>query len=193
MSLYGVVLFLHILAAVGIVGGSCAEHYVHARMRRARTVEALREWTVTARTISWLMPLFALTLLLCGIYMTFAHWSWQQPWILVSLVLLVAISAGAPLALGPTERTVGRAAAAGEPLPAIIGLLDAPLSSIAGSVFTAEALAIVLLMAAKPDLVPTLAIVVVAAAIGAVLGRPGRGRAIAVEPAVEPAASGRSR
>lgn len=179
MTLYGIVLFLHILAAIGIVGGSCLEHYFHVRMRRARTMDALTEWLSAMKTISALMPIFAVILLVCGAYMTFAHWNWQQPWIVVSLALLIGISVLAPSVLAPNLRAVARAASSGASLSAVADLLEAPLPNIAGGVFTGEALAIVLLMATKPsNLVLTLAIVLIAAGVGAFAGRP-RARASA--------------
>lgn len=172
MTLYGVALYLHILAAIGIVGGSCIGHYIHARMRRARTVEALTEWVTAAKMISKLMPVFALTLLLFGVYMTVAHWGWQQPWILVSLTLLIMISAAAPLLLDPNLRAVERAVTAGASLATIAELLADPVANIASGIFTVESFAIVSLMVMKPPLVPTLVIVILAAGIGAVVGRP---------------------
>lgn len=172
MTLYGIALYLHILAAVGIVGGSCAGHYIHVRMHRAQSLDALREWLSAERTISKLMPIFALTLLVCGAYMTFAVWGWSQPWIIVSLALLVSISLASPLLLAPSLKKVGAAVARGESLSAIVLLLNDPVANYASGVFTAEALAIVLLMATKTTLPLTLGIVVVAAIIGAILGRP---------------------
>lgn len=184
MTLYGIALFLHILAAVGIVGGSCLEHYIQARMRRARSLETLNEWIGAAKTIGKLMPIFAVTLLIFGTYMTFAVWGWRQPWIIVSLILLVAIASSAPLVLDPNLRAVERAASNGEPLSAIATILAAPVPAIASSIFTAEAVGIVLLMATKPALVATLAIVILAAVIGAILGRSrAHAPAVAADPA----------
>jgi hypothetical protein len=172
MTLYGIALYLHILAAVGIIGGSCLEQYIHTRMHRARTLDTLKEWLGAGRTISKLMPIFALSLLIFGTYMTFARWGWQQPWILTSLGLLIAISIASPLLLAPNMRAIGKAAFSGASLSDIAPLLADPVSNIAGGVFTVESLAIALLMVMKPSLMPTLIIVVVAAVIGVFVGWP---------------------
>lgn len=172
MTLYGAVLFLHILAAMGIVGGSCVLHFFHARMLRARAREVLLEWAGAAKTVSKLMPIFSIVLLLCGIYLTLSRWNFEQPWILTSLVLLVCIGLASPLVVEPRMKRAVVAAVGGASLAEVKGLLSDPVYSFASSIFTIEAVGIVLLMASKPDLTLTLAIVVVAALVGAVLGRP---------------------
>lgn len=176
MTPYDIALSLHILAAIGIVGGSCLELFFHARMRSARTHDILLEWLSAAGKLSKAMPIFSVVVLVCGVYMTFAHWDWQQPWIVVSLALLVVIGAAAPTVLEPRLRAVGKAAQNGAPLALTASLLRKPALTIPGHIFPAEAVAIVILMASKPALPVTVIVVVIAAAIGAIVGVWPRGR-----------------
>lgn len=170
MLAYNIALFVHILGAVGIVGGSTLEHVLRAREVRARTSEQLGEVLGLSELLSRAMPIFAVLVLAAGLYMTIARWGFQFAWLDVSLALLVGIGAAAPIVLDPAIKAARRDISAGEPVERARAILSARAYVTTGNVFTAEAIAIVALMTIKPDWVPSLVIVVAAALIGVALG-----------------------
>lgn len=166
MTAYNIALFLHILGAIGIVGGSALEHVLHARQLRTRTNEQLGEALWLSELLGRLMPLFGLVILVAGLYMTFTTWGFGFAWIDLSLLLLVGIGAAAPLVLDPKIKAVRKLVTAGESIERSHAVLRSPAYVATLNSFTAEAIAIVALMTLKLDWVPALIVVVVAAAIG---------------------------
>lgn len=166
---YNIALFFHILGAVGIVGGSTLGHVLHARQMRARTNEQLGEVLGLSELLSKVMPISALLVLVAGLYMTITRWGFQYAWIDLSLLLLVGFGASAPLVFDPPIKAVRKLIAAGEPVARSHALLGARGYSTTANIFTGESIAIVALMTLKPDWLPALIILVVAALIGVAL------------------------
>lgn len=166
---YSIALFFHILGAVGIVGGSTLAHVLHARQMRAHTNEQLGEVLGLSELLGKVMPIFALLILVAGLYMTITRWGFQYAWIDLSVLLLLGIGASAPLAFDPPIKAVRKLVAAGEPVERSHALLGARGYITTANVFTGESIAVVALMTFKPDWLPALIIVVVAAIIGIAL------------------------
>src|SRR4051812_24450592 len=87
---YGLMHFLHDLGALGIAVAFAIEGLELYGMRQSVSAENVRKWLELRR---WLVPVGTTStalLLVTGFYAMLAQWSWQ-PWIVLSLVGLVAI------------------------------------------------------------------------------------------------------
>jgi hypothetical protein len=182
MSVYSVVKFLHVSAAIGYFVALGTLLFGLAALRRARRVEHVR---VLAELIRRLTPLFNISILLlltAGLYLTFTAWGIQTGWILVALVSLVVIVPIAAATVQSRMRIVVQLAreAPDGPLSGEIlarthdpVLLTTPLTAVA------LLLGIVFLMTNKPSL--PLAILVMAFALvlgltwGVLVGRATQG------------------
>src|SRR5687767_8349785 len=89
MSLYTIVLFLHVCGDVGIFVGLGAQLLSLIALWRAQSVEQVR-------AIVWLIPISdligiisALLTIATGLYMTLTVWSLQTGWIAVALTSLI--------------------------------------------------------------------------------------------------------
>jgi hypothetical protein len=171
MSLYSVALFLHVLAAFGIVAAMCLELALVLRMRQAETAQQVCDWLNLLRAIRVLSPVSLLVLLVAGFYMASA---WDgAAWVVVAFLTLVFIAIFGAI--------TGRA------LPGIArdlanqnGVLSLdlrerlrhplPLASI--QIRIAMVLGIVFLMTTKPDMTVSIGAIVVAAALGAAFSIP---------------------
>ena len=169
MSAYTLVLFVHILGALGLFVTTGITHLVLARLRRARTVAQAREWLEVAHAVAKVEPLVALALLGPGLYLTATAWGWRVAWIDVALGALLAMVVVGSAVGGP--RVAARARAAAEapdgPVPAALrARLDDPVLWTLARVATALYLGIVFLMVVKPGLAGSLAALGAALALG---------------------------
>lgn len=171
MSLHAAVLFLHVLAALVLVGHSVGTPLVLAAIREAPTVGALRTWLRFARDSARLNPPAAMVLLATGIVL--APGRWGQAWLWGAIALWVASTALAVGVVKATGERVGALAGAGAdgPLPPE---LDAARSS-ARWVLGADALlgtdlAALLLMFTQSGLLGTVLVVAASVAIAVAAG-----------------------
>ena len=95
--MYHIALFLHILGVLCLMGGHTLIHTSLEVMRRAQTVERIRDWAAIAAGLDKFMPAFTLAILLPGLYMAWTTWRWATAWIDATLVLF-----GLLMILGPT-------------------------------------------------------------------------------------------
>jgi hypothetical protein len=109
MNIYTIVLFLHIISAIGVCIGISVVLLAVALFRRAERVEQVRSTLAFARIalpivgVSMLLPLAA------GFYLALSAWSLRTSWVgvtLVSLLLMIALGAGL---IGPRMRAIGLA------------------------------------------------------------------------------------
>ena len=87
---YDLMHFLHDLGSLGLAVAFAIEGIALYGIRQANSAENARKWLDTRR---WLMPIGTTSMaviLVTGFYALMAQWSWQ-PWIVISLVGLVAI------------------------------------------------------------------------------------------------------
>jgi len=163
MPSYNVVLFAHILGALGYFIALGIGYAGVLGVRRARSVQALRLWAgAAAGTLRGLFPLSALTILVAGLYMVAVRWPGDSAgWAGVALVAFLLIGPAYPLLV---VRRVGvlagraRDLSADAPLPAALASQARdPLLWLMANAITALAVGIVYLMTVKPD-VPTSAV-----------------------------------
>lgn len=173
MTLYGVVLFLHIVFAILLVGGSAWSHLTLAHARRAETSESAQALigylSVFVRASA---PLAVLTVA-AGLYLTFAGDWWGAGWPAVSLTLFViaGVLAGAVMDPGAKAAKAAVDAAPAGPITAeASAAMDDPKLTITAWIMTGADLAIVALMTNKPGLATSVAVGAVAVALGAIAG-----------------------
>ncbi|MFP5308068.1 MAG: DUF2269 family protein [Actinomycetes bacterium] len=173
MELYSVVLFVHVVAAIGLVGGTAWLHLSTVLARRAATVDGARSQVEYIGTVTKASMPFALVTVAAGLYLAFAGDHWGAGWPGVSLGLFVVAGAIAGGAIAPgvaALREVVDAAPAG-PVPHDVreAMADRRLVLLPW-VLTGVDLAIVFLMTVKPALGTSLAVGALGVALGVVLG-----------------------
>lgn len=170
MSLYGAVLFLHVITAILLVGGSMWSHVAGAMLARSETVEGARSHASFLQTFSRASGPLAALVLLAGIYMATDAGLWGEAWLVASLVLFLLVGAGAALVVDPSTTRMVRVldeARAGAMTPAIAGELADPRLTVVLSLFAASDLALVFLMTNKPGLIGSLTVIGAFEAVGA--------------------------
>ena len=193
MSAYSLVLFVHVLGALGLFVTTGIGQLVLARLRRAQTVAQARDWLEVAQGVARVEPLVALVLLGAGLYLTATAWGWRVAWIDVALGALLGVVVIGSAVGGP--RVVARARAAAEapegPIPAELRTrLDDPVLWTLARVTAALQLGIVYLMVVKPGLLGSLAALGVALALGLATAAPRWRSAKAMSPATGAPARG---
>jgi hypothetical protein len=175
ITLTGVVLFLHITAAIVAFAMAGVVHAALPAVARAKTVVEMRPWAAVLHRLDPLFPLVALVLLGLGAWLVHlgAHtddqFSFSDGWILTAIVTLVVIEATAGALLAPQAKRLVRMVHDhddGPPSDEIRAVATDARIWHAGHVATFGFLGVVFLMAVKP----TGAIVVVPPLVGAALG-----------------------
>jgi Predicted integral membrane protein (DUF2269) len=175
MSVYTLALFAHLLGVLRLFIGMGLQWTITLRLRRARTVAQVREWSSLIGGVGKLGVASGALLLVAGIYMTAIAWSMTTPWIVVSLAAMLFMIV---LGMGVTTRrlkAVQRMAAMAEARAAAIPpelrrQIDDPLLWISAQLAGGTALGIVVLMTNKPGLGGSLFALAVALVLGGVVG-----------------------
>jgi len=168
MSLYSIALFLHITGTLGLFAGLALDWTALAALRRATTVDQVREWATVYRALQRIGPASVGLLLIFGLYMTVTTWG-PMPWIFLgffSLIAIAVLGAASGIRFG---RTMARVVTSSGPLSveAREGLRR-PLFVWSLRLRVALALAAVFLMTAKPEALASLGIVGAALVLGAI-------------------------
>jgi hypothetical protein len=171
MSVYAVLLFLHIAGALALFAGIGLELAGLAGLRRARTIAQVREWVGILSMLRRIDGPAAGLILASGLYLALTGWG-REAWIALGLLALVAM---AGLGIGVTRRRVGVIAqmirVAGDgPVPSSLHAhLRDPALRLSASLRVALGVGVVFLMAVKPGTLGALAALGVALLTGAVL------------------------
>jgi hypothetical protein len=194
MSLFDVVLFLHIAAAISAFALSGVIHTAEWLLKRSSTAgEALR----MAR-VNRLAPLFSvLIVLLLGLGSWLVQlsedpdkFSFGDPFVYTALVVLAVLFVDGPLILGRHGKALGAALAQspdGTITPQARALMDLPLPPVVSYANTFVVLAVVFNMAVKPSLVGCLASIALGLLLGLWVGRISARPMPTTSAAVEPA------
>jgi hypothetical protein len=169
MTLYAIALFLHVVGALLLVTALTGEGIALFHLRQATTREELQTWEGVALLGRVFGPVSIALILLPGLYMMFASWGWV-PWIAVGLfglLLIAAIGASTGIRFG----LLVRSAAAGSSVSHDVRTrLRAAIFVVSWFTRVSIALGVVFLMTSKPQLVPALLAIVIAAAVGFATG-----------------------
>src|ERR1700732_4836376 len=114
MTLYSIVLFVHVVSSLGIVAALSLSAVTLVRLRRATTSSQARLWVEFAPGVPSLAIVSLVFLLLYGIFMTSQNSGWTLAWPRVAMVALILI---APLGAvtGRRMRAIQLACAANKP------------------------------------------------------------------------------
>lgn len=171
--MYQVALFIHILGVFGIVAGHTLIHVGLEVMRRAQTIERIRDWAAILAGLDKFMPPVTLAVLVAGVYMAWTRWGWTTPWIDASLVIFLLLMILGPLLPGRRFAAINRAVKTQEsgiiPDTLVAQYRDRTLWIIENA-SSALILAMLFLMTTKPGLAGTLVVIVTGLALGIVIG-----------------------
>jgi amino acid transporter len=168
VTLYSIVLFSHVVSALGIFVALSFEAVTLLHLRRAANSSEARLWFELAPGLPALGIASLVVMLLSGIFMTTQMSGWTLAWPRVSMLALVLI---APLGAitGRKMRAIRLACAARNPNESdLLGKLRDPFLKYSMNIRTSLVLGIVLLMTAKPGLRESVGIIFVFAILGIV-------------------------
>ena len=159
VTLFGVVLFLHIAVAIVAFAMAGVLHTALNVIARGRTVQELRSWASVVHRIEPLLPLMALALLGLGAWLVHlgAHtddaFSFSDGWIITAIVTLVLVEAIGGIVLAPRGRRLVELISTAADGPVTHDIRTAAFSRPfwhLAHVTTFGFLGVVFLMAAKP-------------------------------------------
>ena len=169
MTTYNVIVFVHIVAAVVLVGGGLlATPRVHDAIRRATTLSELRRWLAIGRPLGRINPLSSLALLASGIYLASVGDWWRDAWVQVAVALWVINSILASVLVKPTMARLAQVAFAAEDSVVdreLDALRASPRLIVTSDVMLASDLGVLFLMVTKPSGYLMSVLVVIAAQV----------------------------
>jgi hypothetical protein len=172
MHLYSAILFLHVLAAMGVA--AAVSQLIHGEImaQSAHTPAELQSIGTrelrTASALKALVPVLAAT----GLYMAWAAWSLRAPWVILALLTLAYLAISGPLIFGRRmQRAIDVAQAAGSITPAVRDILHDPMFTMLKHTRVALLVMLIFLMTVKPGLAGTLAGLTAAVVLGAASAR----------------------
>jgi hypothetical protein len=175
MSTYDLVVFVHVLAAVVLVGGGIlAAPAIDVAIRRATTVTELRRWLTAARPLGLINPISSITLLGSGIYLASIGDWWSAPWVHIAVVFWVVNAVLANVVVNPSHRRVAQLTsdAEGDEIgPELDEVRTSPGARTASDLMLASDLGILFLMVMKPSGYSSAVLVLIVAYVGLVGSR----------------------
>ena len=173
MSIYTIVLFLHVSGAIGYFISTGTWLFGLSALRRARRVEQVRALTNLVGRSGPLFGISVLLILATGLYMALTAWGLRTGWIDVALISLILIAPLGTAFIEPRRRAIDRLAreAPDGPLSqALEQRTHDPVLLTALQTLAALLLGIVFLMTTKPSLTGSLIVMAVALALGLASG-----------------------
>ena len=173
VTLFGFVLFLHILIAIVAFMMAAIVHAGLPALARAQDVREMRAWAAILHRLEPLFPVAALLLLGFGawlVHLSDGEITFSDGWLLTSLITLVVVEAIAGIKLSPKAKAAVKAVeeAADGPVPnSVRQTALEPWIWYPSHVATFGFAAVVFLMAARPSGVWSVIIVIVGVLIGA--------------------------
>lgn len=167
MHLYSILLFAHVLGAMGVVAAISLLMLWEVMAQRAQTTAELQsigeKQLRCASVLKALVPVLAGT----GLYMAWAAWSLRAPWVIAALLTLIYLAVSGPLQFGRRmQRAIDVANEAGSITPAVGEILDDPTFMILKHTRVALLVMLVFLMTVKPGIVGTVCAVAAAIVLG---------------------------
>lgn len=167
MDTYSIILFIHIVGAVGFFVALGLEWTGLSQMRAAATPEPVRAWIGVLQNVRKVGFVSMLTTVITGAYMMMTVWN-AVPWLIVtvgSLILLIVLAQGVT---APRMAAVGRALATEQASlsQAFYEAANQPMLLISVQTRAAISLAIIFLKVIKPELGGSLLAIGVAVVLG---------------------------
>ena len=162
MSIYSIILFVHVIGAIGYFLGIGILLFILLGLRRAQRVEHVRALIHLNDLSAPFSAASAVLLLVTGLYLALTAWSLLTSWILVALISLLLMVPTSAALIAPRRSAIvkqlAREAPGGELSRALERHLDDPvLTKVCTTVLTLL-LGLVFLMTTKPDLVGSLTV-----------------------------------
>lgn len=173
MSLNTVILFLHIVGAIGYFLGIGLWLFILLSWRRTQCVEQVRSLLHLNDLSAPFAAASAVLLLGTGLYLALTAWSLLTSWILVALISLLMVPTSAAL-IAPRRSAIvkqlAREAPGGELSETLEQHLDDPVLATACMTVLTLLLGLVFLITTKPNLAGSLIVMVVALLLGLATG-----------------------
>jgi hypothetical protein len=170
MSIYSIILFVHIVGVIGYCLGIGMWLFVLVGLRRAQHVEQVRALIHLNDLSGPFSGISALLLLGAGLYLALTAWSLLTGWILVALIsLLLMVPTSAALIVTRRRALVdqlAREAPEGTVSLALRQRIDDPVLLSVVQTVAALLLGLIFLMTTKPDVVGSLIVMAVALLLG---------------------------
>jgi uncharacterized membrane protein len=173
MTIYNIVLFLHVIGAVGYFVGMGIWLFILVNMRRGRQMEQVRTLINMTNVSGPFTGVSVLFILVTGFYMAITSWGLQTDWIRVALISLVVMVPLGGFLIEPRRRALVRLAREtpdGPLPPSLQQRIHDPILSTAIQTVIALLLGIVFLMTTKPAFAAAIIVMVVALALGLASG-----------------------
>ena len=170
MTLYSIVLFLHVAAVLVLFASLSFECLSLWHLRQASDLGDVRRWVDPVPGIPLMAMTSILVVLVSGIYLAVRMAAFDLAWPKVTIVALLLIAPFGGLT-GKRMRVIRRNSLESTTMKSeLLKLLQDPLLKISLGVRIVVFLGIVLLMAAKPELGRSIGIVVCSFVLGLLLG-----------------------
>jgi Predicted integral membrane protein (DUF2269) len=170
MSIYGIVLFIHVIGAIGYFLGIGTWLFILVGLRRAQRVEEVRALIHLNNLSAPFGAGSAVVLLIAGLYLAITAWSLLTGWILVALVSLVLIVPTTAALIAPRRSAIVKQLAHETPDSAISEALKQrirdPVLLATLQTVAALLLGMVFLMTTKPEHLGSLIVMAVALLVG---------------------------
>ena len=174
MSIYNIVLFVHVIGAIGYFLGMGILLFILLGLRRAQRVEHVRALIHLNELSAPVSAASAVLLLVTGLYLALTAWSLLTSWILVALISLLLMVPTSAALIAPHRSAIvkqlAREAPGGELSEALERHIDDPVLATVCTTVAALLLGLVFLMTTKPNLVGSLIVMVVALLLGLAAG-----------------------
>ncbi len=174
MSIYTIVLFVHIIGAIGYFLSIGTWLFILVGLRRAQRVEHVRALIKLNDLSGPFGAGSAVVLLIAGLYLALTAWSLLTGWILVALISLILMVPTTAALIAPRRSAIvkqlAREAPGGELSEALERHLDDPVLATVCTTVLTLLLGLVFLMTTKPNLVGSLIVMVVALLLGLAAG-----------------------
>lgn len=172
MQAYPIILFVHILASMGLI--ACLSLLILGEELADRAQSPAQLDSIgdkqqrVASVLKAIVPVLAVT----GLYMAWSAWSILAPWVIVAVLTVAYLTISGPLVFARRmQQARDAAAAAGAITPAVRAILDDPKFAMVKHIRVALVVLLVFLMSTKPPLVGTLMALAAAVVLGAVSAR----------------------
>lgn len=174
MSIYTVILFLHVVGAIGYFLGIGLWLFILLGLRRTQRVEQVRSLIHLTDLSAPLSGASAVLLLSTGLYLALSAWSLLTSWILVALISLLLMVPTSAALIAPRRSAIvkqlAREAPEGELSRALERHLDDPVLATVFTTVVILLLCLVFLMTTKPNLVGSLIVMMLALLLGLAAG-----------------------
>jgi hypothetical protein len=174
MSIYNIVLFLHIVGAIGYFLGMGILLFILLGLRRTQRVEQVRSLIHLNELAAPFSAASAVLLLVTGLYLALVAWSLLTSWILVALISLLLMVPTSAALIAPRRSAIvkqlAREAPGVELSRALEQHIDDPVLATVCTTVLTLLLGLVFLMTTKPNLVGSLIVMVVALLLGLAAG-----------------------